>query len=112
MALELKANAADLADCEVQAIRLGGGSASIINGSDLDVYKRQLHTGCNAGGVGPKALFHVVGAQHDDEQVDDFMALEQGIGHAQTVSYTHLENLPCIPKAAPDRFSYFHYSMI
>ena len=35
MALELKANAADLADCEVQAIRLGGGSASIINGSDL-----------------------------------------------------------------------------
>ena len=36
MALELKANAADLADCEVQAIRLGGGSASIINGSDLD----------------------------------------------------------------------------
>lgn len=27
MALELKANAADLADCEVQAIRLGGGSA-------------------------------------------------------------------------------------
>ena len=35
MALELKANAADLADCEVQAIRLGGGAASIINGSDL-----------------------------------------------------------------------------
>ena len=28
MALELKANAADLADCEVQAIRLGGAGTS------------------------------------------------------------------------------------
>ena len=36
MALELRANAADFADCEVQAIRLGGGSASITNGSDID----------------------------------------------------------------------------
>ena len=45
MALELKANAADLADCEVQAIRLGGGSASIINGSDLDHLLRLIRRG-------------------------------------------------------------------
>lgn len=44
MALELKANAADLADCEVQAIRLGGGSASIINGSDLDHLLRLIRS--------------------------------------------------------------------
>ena len=36
LALELKANAPDFADCEIQAIRLGGGSASILEGSDLD----------------------------------------------------------------------------
>ena len=41
---ELKANAADLADCEVQAIRLGGGSASIINGSDLDHLLRLIRS--------------------------------------------------------------------
>ena len=29
----------------------------------LGLEDQALHTGCNAGGVGPKALFHVVGAQ-------------------------------------------------
>ena len=33
-----------LADCEVQAIRLGGGSASIINGSDLDHLLRLIRS--------------------------------------------------------------------
>lgn len=44
MALELKANAEDLADCEIQAIRLGGGSASIINGSDLEQLLRLIRS--------------------------------------------------------------------
>ena len=51
----------------------------------LGLEDQALHTGCNAGGVGTKALFHVVGAQHDDEQVNDLMALEQGVDHAQGV---------------------------
>ena len=44
MALELRANAADFADCEVQAIRLGGGSASITNGSDIDHLLRLIRS--------------------------------------------------------------------
>ena len=44
MALELKANVADLADCEVQAIRLGGGSASIASGSDIDHLLRLIRS--------------------------------------------------------------------
>lgn len=44
LALELKANAEDLADCEIQAIRLGGGSASIISGSDLEQLLRLIRS--------------------------------------------------------------------
>ena len=44
MALELRANAADFADCEVKAIRLGGGSASITNGSDIDHLLRLIRS--------------------------------------------------------------------
>ena len=51
----------------------------------LALLDQALHARTNAGGVCVKALFHIVGAQHDDEQVDDFMALEQGIGHAQSI---------------------------
>lgn len=51
----------------------------------LALLDQALHASANAGGVCVEALFHIVGAQHDDEQVDDFMALEQGIGHAQSI---------------------------
>ena len=51
----------------------------------LALLDQALHARTNAGGVCVEALFHIVGAQHDDEQVDDFMALEQGIGHAQSI---------------------------
>ena len=51
----------------------------------LALLDQALHARANAGSVCVEALFHIVGAQHDDEQVDDFMALEQGIGHAQSI---------------------------
>ncbi len=42
LALELKANAEEFADCRVKAIRLGGGCASIMSGSDLDHLMRLI----------------------------------------------------------------------
>ena len=44
-----------------------------------------VHAQTDAGGIGAEALLGVVGAQHDDEQVDVLMALEQGIGNAERV---------------------------
>ena len=44
-----------------------------------------FHTRADAGGIGVEPLFDVVGTQHDDEQIDDFMALEERISHAQSV---------------------------
>ncbi len=35
--------------------------------------------------LAPKRSLYVVGTQHDDEQVDDLMALEEGVGGAQGV---------------------------
>ena len=47
--------------------------------------QQPLHARADAGGVCAKALLDVVRAQHDDEQVDDFVALEQGVSHAQCI---------------------------
>ena len=44
-----------------------------------------LHARSDAGGVGTKALLDVICAQHDDKQVDDLMALEQGIDDAEGI---------------------------
>ena len=51
----------------------------------LGLQQQALHACADAGRVGVEALLYVVGAQHDDEQVDDLMAFEQRIGHAQRV---------------------------
>ena len=51
----------------------------------LALLDQPLHADADAGGVGTKALLDVVRAQHDDEQVDDLMALQQGIRDAQSV---------------------------
>ena len=42
LALEMKANAEEFSDCEIQAVRLDGGSASIVNGSDTEKLLRYL----------------------------------------------------------------------
>ena len=44
-----------------------------------------LHARSDAGGVGTKALLDIIRAQHDDEQVDDLVALEQGIDNAEGI---------------------------
>lgn len=44
LALELKANAPEFQDCQVQAIRLGGGCASMIAGPDFDHLFQMLHS--------------------------------------------------------------------
>ena len=51
----------------------------------LDLEQQPLHARADAGGVCAKALLDVIRAQHDDEQVDDLVALEQGVGHAQRI---------------------------
>ena len=47
--------------------------------------QQPLHARTDAGGVCAKALLDVIRAQHDDEQVDDLVALEQGVSHAQRI---------------------------
>lgn len=42
LAQELNANAGEFADCRVEAIRLGGGTASIMNGGDFDNLMRLI----------------------------------------------------------------------
>ncbi len=44
LAMELKANAGEFEDCQVKAIRLGGGCASIMGGTDLDHLLRLIRT--------------------------------------------------------------------
>lgn len=44
LAVELKANAEEFADCQVQAIRLGGGCASIIDGADFEKLIRLIRS--------------------------------------------------------------------
>lgn len=44
LAMELKANAEEFSDCEIKAIRLGGGCASIMSGTDLDHLLRLIRT--------------------------------------------------------------------
>ena len=51
----------------------------------LGLEDQPFHTRADAGGIGVEPLFDVVGTQHDDEQIDDFMALEERISHAQSV---------------------------
>ena len=51
----------------------------------LALLDQPLHADADAGGIGTKALLDVVRAQHDDEQVDDLMAFQQGIRDAQSV---------------------------
>ena len=51
----------------------------------LGLEDQSFHTRADAGGIGVEPLFDVVGTQHDDEQIDDFMALEERISHAQSV---------------------------
>lgn len=42
LAVELKENAAEFSDCQVQAIRFGGGCASMIDGSDFEKLVRLI----------------------------------------------------------------------
>ena len=51
----------------------------------LGFENQPLHARSDAGGVGTKALLHIIRAQHDDEQVDDLVALEQGIDNAEGI---------------------------
>ena len=51
----------------------------------LGFENQPLHARSDAGGVGTKALLDIVRAQHDDKQVDDLMALEQGIDDAEGI---------------------------
>ena len=44
-----------------------------------------LHACADTGGIGSETLLDVVGAQHEDEQINDLVALEQGVAHAQGV---------------------------
>ena len=44
LAQELSANAKEFEDCRVEAIRLGGGTASMISGEDFDRLCRLLHS--------------------------------------------------------------------
>ncbi|MCC8067230.1 MAG: hypothetical protein LIO94_09050, partial [Clostridiales bacterium] len=44
LALELRANAEEFADCQIRAIRLGGGCASIMSGNDFDQLIRMIRT--------------------------------------------------------------------
>lgn len=44
LALELKANAPEFSDCQVKAIRLGCGCASIVSGTDFDHLLQMLYT--------------------------------------------------------------------
>ena len=45
----------------------------------LSLEDQPFHPRADAGGIGVEPLFDVVGTQHDDEQVDGFMALEERI---------------------------------
>lgn len=44
LAVELKENAEEFADCQVQAVRFGGGCASIIDGTDFEKLIRLIRT--------------------------------------------------------------------
>ena len=44
-----------------------------------------LHAEADAGGVHAQTVLGIVGAQHDDQQIDDFVAFQQGIGDAEGV---------------------------
>ena len=63
---------------------MGGGATTRMLGCLVPQHE-PLHACRNAGGIGTKALLHIVRAQHDDEQVDDFVALEQGIDDAEGI---------------------------
>ena len=51
----------------------------------LGLAHQALHADGDTGGVDAQPLLGVVGAQHDDEQVNDLVALQQGVGAAQGV---------------------------
>ena len=51
----------------------------------LGLADQPLHADGDAGGVGPQPLLGVVGAQHDDEQVEELVALQQGVEHGEGV---------------------------
>lgn len=56
LALELKANAGEFSDCEIKAIRLDGGSASIIGGSDLEHLLRLIRAEYHVAEGAPVSL--------------------------------------------------------
>ena len=62
---------------------VGGFGAPAVHALCLE--DEALHPCTDAGGIGVEPLLDVIGAQHNDEQVDDLMALEERIGHAQSV---------------------------
>ena len=62
-----------------------GAEGFFTEATPLCLEDEALHPCTDAGGIGVEPLLDVVGAQHNDEQVDGLVALEKRIGHAQSV---------------------------